>query len=1048
MAADLNLEWICSLPRSWTYGITRGGRVFFINEEAKSTTWLHPVTGEAVVTGHRRQSADLPTGWEEAYTFEGARYYINHNERKVTCKHPVTGQPSQDNCIFVVNEQTVATMTSEEKKERPISMINEASNYNMTSDYAVHPMSPVGRTSRASKKVHNFGKRSNSIKRNPNAPVVRRGWLYKQDSTGMKLWKKRWFVLSDLCLFYYRDEKEEGILGSILLPSFQIAMLTSEDHINRKYAFKAAHPNMRTYYFCTDTGKEMELWMKAMLDAALVQTEPVKRVDKITSENAPTKEINNFPNHRVLIKPEVQNNQKNKEISKTEEKKALEAEKYGFQKDGQDRPLTKINSVKLNSLPSEYESGSTCPAQAGHYRPVNVNSSENKIVNVSLADLRGGNHPNTGPLHAEADRVIQRTNSMQQLEQWIKIQKGRGHEEETRGVISYQTLPRNMPSHRAQVMARYPEGYRTLPRNSKTRPESICSVTPSTHDKTLGTGAEEKRRSMRDDTMWQLYEWQQRQFYNKQSTLPRHSTLTSPKTMVNISDQTMHSIPTSPSHGSIAAYQGYSPQRTYRSEVSSPIQRGDVTIDRRHRAHHPKHVYVPDRRSMPAGLTLQSISPQSLQGKTLSQDECRGTLYKYRPEEVDIDAKLSRLCEQDKVVHALEEKLQQLHKEKYTLEQALLSASQEIEMNADNPAAIQTVVLQRDDLQNGLLSTCRELSRATAELERAWREYDKLEYDVTVTRNQMQEQLDRLGEVQTESAGIQRAQIQKELWRIQDVMEGLSKHKQQRGTTETGMAGSKPFSTVKYKNEGPDYRLYKSEPELTTVAEVDESNGEEKSEPVSEIETSVKGSHFPVGVVPPRTKSPTPESSTIASYVTLRKTKKMMDSRTPRRRDDNIKELDTVVRENDVKPNHETPAAEIVQLKEAEPQNMDFSKEFKKTEDIFSKTLFKPEPNGVSSEEMIDKEGNQEKMPEDVSCSPQDETQIINHKAESHPEENIKDNIHEQEETIVSYEQTPEASRESQTMAVKSLSPSPESSASPVPATQPQLTEGSHFMCV
>ncbi|XP_065742925.1 pleckstrin homology domain-containing family A member 5 isoform X6 [Phocoena phocoena] len=1244
MAADLNLEWICSLPRSWTYGITRGGRVFFINEEAKSTTWLHPVTGEAVVTGHRRQSTDLPTGWEEAYTFEGARYYINHNERKVTCKHPVTGQPSQDNCIFVVNEQTVATMTSDEKKERPISMINEASNYNMTSDYAVHPVSPVGRTSRASKKVHNFGKRSNSIKRNPNAPVVRRGWLYKQDSTGMKLWKKRWFVLSDLCLFYYRDEKEEGILGSILLPSFQIAMLTSEDHINRKYAFKAAHPNMRTYYFCTDTGKEMELWMKAMLDAALVQTEPVKRitfnfrVDKITSENAPTKEINNFPNHRVLIKPEVQNNQKNKEMSKNEEKKALEAERYGFQKDGQDRPLTKINSVKLNSLSSEYESGSTCPGQTGHYRPVNVNSSENKTVNVSLADLRGGSHPSTGPLHTEADRVIQRTNSMQQLEQWIKIQKGRGHEEETRGVISYQTLPRNMPSHRAHIVARYPEGYRTLPRNSKTRPESICSITPSVHDKTAGPAAEEKRRSMRDDTMWQLYEWQQRQFYNKQGTLPRHGTLTSPKTMVNISDQTMHSIPTSPSHGSIAAYQGYSPQRTYRSEVSSPIQRGDVTIDRRHRAHHPKPeeltlLLIKLRRQQAElssirehtlaqlmQLKLEAHSPKNeilshhLQRNTiyldhqmkenepiitmvhtmiensalrpqlyqqLSQDECRGTLYKYRPEEVDIDVKLSRLCEQDKVVHALEEKLQQLHKEKYTLEQALLSASQEIELNADNPAAIQTVLLQRDDLQNGLLSTCRELSRATAELERAWREYDKLEYDVTLTRNQMQEQLDRLGEIQTESAGIQRAQLQKELWRIQDVMEGLSKHKQQRGTAETGMIGSKPFSTVKYKNEeeevvpprpplprsydftdqppiipplpsdsssllcysrgpvhlpeekkihqvqgyprngshcGPDYRLYKSEPELTTVAEVDESNGEEKSESVSEMETSVKGSHFPVGVVPPRTKSPTPESSTIASYVTLRKTKKMMDSRTERprsaveqlclaestrprmtveeqmerirrhqqaclrekkkglniigaldqsplpspsnlrdnpfrvtqtrRRDDSLKELDAVIRENDVKPNHETPAAETVRLKEAEPQNTDFSEEFKKTENAFSETLFTPEPNGVNSEEVVDKEENKEKMPKDVPYSPQDESQIPNHKPEGHPEENTKDNIHEQEETVISYELTPEASRGSQTMAVQSLSPSPESSASPVPSTQPQLTEGSHFMCV
>ncbi|XP_013366887.1 PREDICTED: pleckstrin homology domain-containing family A member 5 isoform X2 [Chinchilla lanigera] len=1218
MAADLSLEWICSLPRSWTYGITRGGRVFFINEEAKSTTWLHPVTGEAVVTGHRRQSADLPTGWEEAYTFEGARYYINHNERKVTCKHPVTGQPSQDNCIFVVNEQAVATMTSEEKKERPVSMINEASNHSMTSEYAVHPMSPIGRTSRSSKKVHNFGKRSNSIKRNPNAPVVRRGWLYKQDSTGMRLWKKRWFVLSDLCLFYYRDEKEEGILGSILLPSFQIALLTSEDHINRKYAFKAAHPNMRTYYFCTDTGKEMELWMKAMLDAALVQTEPVKRVDKITSESAPTKETNNIPNHRVLIKPEAQNNQRNKEISKLEEKKALEAEKYGFQKDGQDRPLTKINSVKLNSLPSEYDGGPACPAQMAHYRPVNVSSSEHRTVNVSLADLRGGNHPSTVPLHPEAERVIQRTNSMQQLEQWIKTQKGRSREEETRGVISYQTLPRNMPSHRAQVVARYPEGYRTLPRNSKTRPESICGLAPSGHDKAGAPAAEEKRRSVRDDTMWQLYEWQQRQFYNKQSTLPRHSSLSSPKGAAPISDQTMHSIPTSPSHGSIAAYQGYSPQRTYRSEVTSPIQRGDVTIDRRHRPHYPKHVYVPDRRSVPAGLSLQSLSPQSLQGKPpeeltllliklrrqqaelssirehtlaqlmqlkleahspkneilshhlqrntiyldhqmkenepiitmvhtmiensalrpqlyqqflrqknkislycLSQDECRGTLYKYRPEEVDIDAKLSRLCEQDKVVHALEEKLQQLHKEKYTLEQALLSASQEIEMHADSPAAIQTVVLQRDDLQNGLLSTCRELSRATAELERAWREYDKLEYDVTVTRNQMQEQLDRLGEVQSEAAGLERAQLQKELWRIQDVVEGLSQHKQLRGTAEAGVPGSKPFTTVKYKNEGPDYRLYKSEPELTTVAEVDESNGEEKSEPVSEMESpAVKGSHFPVGVVPPRTKSPTPESSTIASYVTLRKTKKMLDLRTERPRSaveqlclaesgrprmpveeqlerirrhqqaclrerkralavpiaiagatdpgsaqspssaretpgrapqsqrDGVKELDTVGRENDIKASYDVPVVDTVQLKEAEPQNTDHSQECKRTESVFSETVSTPEPNGVSSEEVVDEDSNKGKIPRDVAHSPEGETQIPNHKPEGHCEEDTKDSVQQEEETVTSQESTPVISRENQTPAVRSLPPSPESSASPVPSAQPQLTEGSHFMCV
>ncbi|KAM6213052.1 pleckstrin homology domain-containing family A member 5 isoform 2-T2 [Sarcoramphus papa] len=1079
-------------------------------------------------------------------------------------------------------------MASEEKKERPVSMICEATNYNLTSDYAAHPMSPVGRTSRSSKKVHNFGKRSNSIKRNPNAPVVRRGWLYKQDSTGMKLWKKRWFVLSDLCLFYYRDEKEEGILGSILLPSFQISVLSAEDHINRKYAFKAAHPNMRTYYFCTDTGKEMELWMKAMIDAALVQTEPVKRVEKLTTENTPPREANNISNHRVLIKPEAQNNQKNKEVNKNEEKKALEAEKYGFQKVGQDKPLTKINSVKLNPLGSEYRTLPISTIQAGHFRPVHLNGSENKAVGVVLADAGDGGQHDAVQSHMESERVMQRTNSMLQLEQWIKIQRGKGQEEETRGIISYQTLPRNMPSHRPQVLPRYPEGYRTLPRNSKARPESLCSVTPSAYDRAVGpVTAEEKRRSMRDDTMWQLYEWQQRQFYNKQTTLTRHSTLSSPKTMINISDQTMHSIPTSPSHGSIAGFQGYSPQRTYRSEVSSPVQRGDVTIDRRHRTHHTKHVFVPDRRSMPAGLSLQPVTPQSLQGKTLTQEECRGTLYKYRTEELDIDAKLSRLCEQDKVVQALEEKLQQLHKEKYTLEQALLSASQEIEMNADNPAAIQNVVLQRDDLQNGLLGTCREVSRATAELERAWREYDKLEYDVTVTRNHMQEQLDRLGEIQTESAGIQRAQIQKELWRIQDVMEGLSKHKQQRSSSEAGIMGSRPFSAIKYKNEeeevvpprpplprsydftehppiipplpsdsssllcysrgpvhlpeekkihqvqgyqrngsycGPDYRLYKSEPELTTVAEVDESNGEEKTEQISESESTAKGSHFPVGVVPPRTKLPTPESSTIASYVTLRKNKKidlrterprsaveqlcLAESTRPRmtveeqmerikrhqqaclrekrkglniigisdqspsqslsfvrdnpfrlaqnrKKDDtvssNMKELESTSKENNLKQNNESPGEEIVQLKHDGEQehNSGFTKELTKTDDLLSDAHVASDSKEVSNEEKAEKEKkNKLEETHDGDISLQSVTTVTNHKPKTSSEESEVVSVQEQEGIMSSFELAAQPSKGNQATAVKSLPSSPESSLSPAPSTQTQLTEGSHFMCV
>lgn len=865
--------------------------------------------------------------------------------------------------------------------------------------------------------------------------------------------------------------------------------------------------------------------MKAMTDAALVQTEPVKRVEKFTTENTPPREANNISNHRVLIKPEAQNNQKNREVNKNEEKKALEAEKYGFQKVGQDKPLTKINSVKLNPLGSEYRTLPITTVQAGHFRPVHLNGAENKAVGIVLADTGDGGQHNAMQSHMESERVMQRTNSMLQLEQWIKIQRGKGQEEEARGVISYQTLPRNMPSHRPQALPRYPEGYRTLPRNSKARPESLCSVTPSAYDRAIGpVTAEEKRRSMRDDTMWQLYEWQQRQFYNKQTTLTRHSTLSSPKTMINISDQTMHSIPTSPSHGSLAGFQGYSPQRTYRSEVSSPVQRGDVTIDRRHRAHHTKHVYMPDRRSMPAVLSLQPVTPQSLQGKTLTQEECRGTLYKYRTEELDIDAKLSRLCEQDKVVQALEEKLQQLHKEKYTLEQALLSASQEIEMNADNPAAIQNVVLQRDDLQNGLLGTCREVSRATAELERAWREYDKLEYDVTATRNHMQEQLDRLGEIQTESAGIQRAQIQKELWRIQDVMEGLSKHKQQRSSSDAGIMGSRTFSAIKYKNEGPDYRLYKSEPELTTVAEVDESNGEEKTEQMLESESAAKGSHFPVGVVPPRTKSPTPESSTIASYVTLRKNKKidlrterprsaveqlcLAESTRPRmtveeqmerikrhqqaclrekrkglniigvsdqspsqslsfvrdnpfksaqnrKKDDtvssHIKDLESTTKDNNLKQNNESPEEEIVQVKHDGEQEhkSGFTKELTKTDDFLSDTHVVSDSKEVNNEEKAEKEKNNKvEETHDGDISLQSVTTVANHKPKTSSEESEAVSVQEQKGIIASFELATQSSKGNQATAVKSLPSSPESSLSPASSTQPQLTEGSHFMCV
>ncbi|XP_042268182.1 pleckstrin homology domain-containing family A member 5-like isoform X6 [Thunnus maccoyii] len=818
--------------------------------------------------------------------------------------------------------------------------MSEASNYTGGLDCAANPSSPAGRPSRPPKKIHNFGKRSNSIRRNPSAPVIKRNWLYKQDSTGMKLWKKRWFVLSDLCLFYYRDEKEEGILGSILLPSFHISMLSVDDHINRKYAFKATHPNMRTYYFCTDTAKEMESWMKVMTDAALVHSEPVKRLDRLKVEQCGPQEVNHVANHRPpLTQPEIQKNERNREVDREhtaavtsataeEERKQRDAERYGFQKDGaeRERPLTKINSIKLQpaqaaAITANITSPRTPTEMDGSNRSPQVNGAGEQCP----ADGNGV-PPQRSPTH-EPERTLSRTSSMQQLEQWVRTQRGRNQDDDTRSVASYQTLPRNMPSHRVPYMPLYGDGYRSMPRNSMAQRDSICSMSPSMYDQALGPSPVDKRRSMRDDTMWQLYEWQQRQAYCRPPGL--YSNMASPKTMINLSEHAApsHSIPPSPSHGSLSMYGGYSPMRSYnmnsaRSEVSSPIYQRDMSIDRRHRPQLNKYAYPPDRRSMPAGIPVQTITAQSLQGKTpeeltllliklrrqqaelnsirehtvaqlmqlnmdddnpkLSPEDYREHAYPCMPEEVDIDTKLSRLCEQDKLVRTQEDKLQQLYREKHTLETALLSASQEIEMGSDNPAAMQSVIQQRDLLQSGLLSTCRELSRVTAELERSWREYDKLEGDVTLAKNNLLEQLEALGSPQTEPPSQQHVRIQKELWRIQDVMEALNKHKAQRNAVD-GMSFYGPKTNFsKHKTEGPDYRLYKSEPELTTVAEVDESNGEDRSEHPSDHPGN-KGMSYPVGIVPPRTKSPVPESSSIASYVTLRKSKKP-DPRTERPR--------------------------------------------------------------------------------------------------------------------------------------------------------------------
>ncbi|XP_026172265.1 pleckstrin homology domain-containing family A member 4 isoform X2 [Mastacembelus armatus] len=122
-------------------------------------------------------------------------------------------------------------------------------------------------------KVQTFGKRCQAAKRDPNCPVVIRGWLNKKDSSGLKLWKRRWFVLSNYCLFYYKDSREESVLGSIPLPSYKILFCTPRECKNRKFTFKVVHQGMRSYFFSADTQEDMLGWVRALSQSAAMEPE-------------------------------------------------------------------------------------------------------------------------------------------------------------------------------------------------------------------------------------------------------------------------------------------------------------------------------------------------------------------------------------------------------------------------------------------------------------------------------------------------------------------------------------------------------------------------------------------------------------------------------------------------------------------------------------------------------------------------------------------------------------------------------------------------------
>ncbi|XP_058859289.1 pleckstrin homology domain-containing family A member 7-like isoform X17 [Acipenser ruthenus] len=781
MAALLGRD---TLPEYWSYGVCEDGRVFFVNDETPHTTWLHPRSGEPVNSGHMIRS-DLPRGWEEGFTDEGASYFINHNQRTVTFRHPVTGQISPENSGFILQEQPNFRMSKQQTNQRPSSMVSETSTA-VTSSTVDAPLGSKG--SKSSGKVHSFGKRDHAIKRNPNMPVVVRGWLYKQDSSGMRLWKRKWFVLADYCLFYYKDSREETVLGSISLPSYVIAPVGPEDHISRKYAFKATHTGMRsyiynknsiigsqaehcgmrTYYFSADTQEDMNGWIRAMNQAALMQTHTAEReADKMEKQAVPqTNHVNSNKGYTQAEVPPKQERplrpvgetlgfEKREEIRKESE----DEERYGFRKD----TLKDKNKMKSPATVVEVDSLFTEP----------VGSSRGQLVqrNGTLPSARPAEQ-NGNPVYkrgfvprTDTEKHVQRKTNLSQVEHWVKLQKGESRSSSL--PVSEQTLSRRTPTSQPQPST---ENYQTLPKNSRQPsssppPEShnLPSDYKYAHDRVSHFRmSNEERKAHKEGTVWQLYEWQQRQQF-------KHGSPTAPiyigapdyvdSSALKVSLEAPRSISVPPSSSDIPP-PGPPPKALSPRRPHTPAER--VTV-----------------RPVGERLTADfpaSGSPRRIQAhvsKVSGRDSFKDRSAKpVRIAESDVDVKLSRLCEQDKTLQDLEAKIRILKEDKDKLESVLDVSHRQMEQYKEQPAHAEKIACQQRLLQEDLVQIRAEISRISTEMENAWSEYVKLEMDVDQLREVLQEQMNR-----TILSQQEKSQMQKDLWRIEDVMAGLSSSK-------------------------------------------------------------------------------------------------------------------------------------------------------------------------------------------------------------------------------------------------------------------------------
>ncbi|KAM7170262.1 pleckstrin homology domain-containing family A member 6 isoform 4-T4 [Macrochelys suwanniensis] len=879
----------------------------------------------------------------------------SHNERQNTFLHPITGHIPEENARFDLHLQnSTVDMSSKTGGKRPATISSESSSHTMVSEMPQER--PNGRASRPSRKGIAFGKRSNSMKRNPNAAVTKSGWLFKQASSGVKQWNKRWFVLVDRCLFYYKDEKEDSILGSIPLLSFRVAAIQPSDNISRKHTFKvtvcwveealgrhtqslfpqAEHAGIRTYFFSAENTEEQESWIQAMGEAARVQIPPPQRREKTDSENIPPSKHHHHRTtaHREHPKADLEAKTRGEGDGRGSEKIERKLERIDSKKE----PLVKANGIVGQEMPSEpgspypeaprFPDGverSTQPNGWQYSSPSRPGSTAYPPQDGESVVHRQGFVPRTNP-----EKIAQRKSSMTQLQQWVNLRRGAAPPEELRSPTRFFPMSRRVPDYYAPYSPQYPEDYQYYPPG--VRPDSICSM-PAYERVSPQWAAEDKRHAFRNGGPYQLREWKEHPGYGRQDVpvwIPgpgRQPVYYDEMDAASDSLRRMslqprsRSVPRSPSQGTYNRARMYSPVRSPSTRFERmPSRSEEIYADpaaymMRRSVSSPKYDYLGDRRPVPAGMYPYNYpASPTVHDKMVSPfpEAYRETLHAYKISEQDTDKLLGKLCEQNKVVREQDRLVQQLRAEKESLESALMGTHQELEMFGSQPAYPEKLLHKKESLQNQLINIRVELSQASTALANSTIEYENLEGEVSALHDDLWEQLNL--DIQNEMLN---RQIQKEIWRIQDVMEGLRKNNPSRGTdtakhrVAAGPSGTyssnspasplssasltsplSPFSLVSGSQGSPTKQ---GTSESKSSFEQNKKDAHRSSAPIPPTEAGLmqtrqepdaekQAALNKVGIVPPRTKSPTDEDSAPTSGVVRRSTSNLSNGLSSRER--------------------------------------------------------------------------------------------------------------------------------------------------------------------